>query len=270
MLFVPLALMLLLIHVGPLIWFFIKTFASVQQGFLQQISDVVLSVDMLQVIWTTLWTSSLVTLLTLLLAYPVAYSLCKAGSKFTMAGILACIIVPYFTSVIVRTYSWMVLLGHNGLINRFLLDLGLIDEPLHLMYNQAGVLIGMVYVLLPYLVLTLYSTMKSIDDNLLRAASGMGASGAYAFFTVFWPLSLPGVVSGGLIVYILALGFFITPSLMGSSNDVMIAMLIQREVEVDMNWGLAAVLSLVLLVMTLILYIIYCRYTNIDQMMGRK
>ncbi len=268
MLFLPLAIMLLVIHVGPMIWFFIQTFSSADQGFVQQLNDTVFSRDMLHVLGATVSTAAQVTLLTLVLAYPVAYSLCRA-SRFAMAGILACVIVPYFTSVIVRTYSWMVLLGRNGVINRVLLDLGVIHEPLHLMYNQGSVLVGMVYVLLPYLVLTLYAAMKSIDGNLLLAANGMGASHACAFFKVFWPLSLPGVVSGCLIVYILAIGFFITPALMGSSNDVMIAMLIQREVEVNLNWELAAALSLVLLAVTLVLFAIYCRYTNIDRMMGR-
>lgn len=267
-LFVPLAIMLLLIHIGPMVWFLFRTFADADQGLIRQIEDVLLSAEMLKVLWITLWTSFLVTFLALLLAYPIAYSLCKA-SRFGMAAILACVIVPYFTSVIVRTYSWMVLLGRNGIVNRLLLDLGIIDEPLRLMYNQGGVLIGMVYVLLPYLVLTLYAAMKSIDTNLLLAARGMGASGAHVFLKVFWPLSLPGVISGCLIVYILAVGFFITPALMGSSNDIMIAMLIQREVEVNLNWGLAAVLSLLLLTLTMALYILYCRYTDIDRMMGK-
>jgi len=163
----------------------------------------------------------------------------------------------------------MVILGRNGLINQFLLATGLADAPVSLMYNRTGVLIGMVYVLLPYLVLTLYATMKNIDTNLLRAARGMGASGALTFFRVFLPLSLPGVISGCLIVYILAIGFFITPALMGGTEDMMLAMLIQREIEINLNWGLAAVFALVLLAITLALYALYYRYANMDRMLGR-
>ncbi|WP_028353072.1 MULTISPECIES: ABC transporter permease [Bordetella] len=264
----PLLLMLLLVHIGPMLWFFFQTFADVEEGFLQQVSALVLSPVMLQVIWNTVWISAAVTLLALLCAYPIAYSLCHV-SRGAAALIFICVIVPYFTSVVVRTYSWMVILGRNGLVNQLLMSTGLADAPVGLMYNRTGVLIGMVYVLLPYLVLTLYAAMKSIDTNLLRAASGMGASGLFTFWRVFLPLSMPGVISGCLIVYILAIGFFITPALMGGAQDMMIAMLIQREIETNLNWGLAAVLSLVLLVITMLLYVIYCRYTQIDRMMGK-
>jgi len=264
----PLLLMLLLVHSGPIVWFFLQTFTDVEHDFAAQASAALLSPVMLDVVWVTVWISALVTGLALLCAYPIAYSLCHAR-RGAAALILGCVIVPYFTSIVVRTYSWMVILGRNGLINQVLLGLGLVDEPVALMYNRAGVLIGMVYVLLPYLVLTLYATMKHIDADLLRAARGMGASGALTFWRVFWPLSLPGVVSGCLIVYILAIGFFITPALMGGTHDMMLAMLIQREIEINLNWGLAALFSLVLLAITLVLYAVYYRYTNIDRMLGK-
>ena len=129
---------------------------------------------------TTNWISLLVTVLVLLISYPLAYYLANTqGMRFTL--VLFCIVMPYFTSIIVRTYSWMVLLGRNGIINQTLLNLGVIDQPLELLYTKTGVLIGMVYVLLPYMVLTLYATMKSIDPSLMRAARGLGASGFYAF-----------------------------------------------------------------------------------------
>ena len=126
----------------------------------------------------------------------------------------------------------------------------------------------MAYVLLPYLVLTLYATMKGIDPSLLRAARGLGAGGFYIFRRVYLPLTLHGVFSGCLIVFILAIGFFITPALMGGPSDVMIAMLIEREVELTLNWPLAAIMSLFLLVVTLVLYSIYYRFANIERMMG--
>jgi len=265
----PLLLMLLVMHLGPIVWFFVQTFTDVEHGFVDTASAVVFSPVMLEVLWITVWIAALVTVLALLAAYPIAYSLCHAGRGLA-AAILVCVIVPYFTSIVVRTYSWMVILGRNGLINQVLLGAGVVDEPVSLMYNRTGVLIGMVYVLLPYLVLTLYATMKTIDANLLRAARGMGASGMFTFLRVFLPLSLPGVVSGCLIVYILAIGFFITPALMGGTEDMMLAMLIQREIDINLNWGLASLFALVLLAITLALYAVYYRYANIDRMLGRS
>jgi ABC-type spermidine/putrescine transport system permease subunit I len=163
----------------------------------------------------------------------------------------------------------MIILGTKGVINNFLVGMGLIEKPLNLMYNMTGVVIGMTYVLLPYFVLTLYSAMKGIDMWLVQAARSMGASNFYAFRKVFFPLSMPGIISGFLIVYILAVGFFITPALMGGPNDIMMAMLIQRNIEVTMDWPLASALSLFLLVITLAIYAVYCRYTDLDKMLGK-
>jgi ABC-type spermidine/putrescine transport system permease subunit I len=162
----------------------------------------------------------------------------------------------------------MVLLGREGLINNTLRDLGLIDAPLPLLYNTGSIVIGMTYVLLPYMVLTLFAAMRSIDRNLLLAARGMGASGAMIFWRVYWPLSLHGVISGALIVFILSIGFFITPALMGGPSDVMVAMLIERSVEITLDWQGAAVMSLFLLAVTLALYAVYCRMTDLRRLTG--
>lgn len=268
LLMAPLMGLLLIIFFLPIAWFLFQAINESDQTVLEQIKRVALSPDITYVIWNTNWIALIVTLSTLLLAYPIAYTLAHSR-KFTFTLIIICVIVPYFTSVVVRTYSWMVILGRNGLLNQALLELGLIQEPLGLMYNRLGVIIGMVYVLLPYLVLTLFSAMKGIDTNLLRAAHSMGASPFYAFRRIYFPLSLPGLISGCLIVFILAIGFFITPALMGGPEDVMIAMLIQREIELNLNWPLAAMLSLALLAVTLVLYAIYYRYTNLERMLGK-
>ena len=162
----------------------------------------------------------------------------------------------------------MVLLGRTGLINQLLQGIGLIEAPLPLLYNKTAVVIGMTYVLLPYMVLTLFAAMRSIDHNLLRAARGMGASGPMIFTRIYFPLSLHGVVSGALIVFILSIGFFITPALMGGPSDVMVAMLIERSVEINLDWSTAAVMSLYLLAVTLVLYAIYYRVTDLQRLMG--
>ena len=153
-------------------------------------------------------------------------------------------------------------------MNQFLIGSGLVDHPLPLLYNTFGIVVGMTYVLLPYMVLTLYSALKGIDPNLLRAARALGARPVYLFRRVYFPLSWHGVVSGSLIVLILAIGFFITPALMGGPGDVMIAMLVERSVEIMLDWQSAAVMSLVLLAGTLALYAVYGRVTDVKRMLG--
>lgn len=268
-LIVPAVLLLALVFVAPMIWFFIRTLAEI--GTLTEILSFVWSVTSSKAVVTALsttnWISFIVTLLVLLISYPIAFHLAtNRGWRFSL--VLFCIIVPYFTSIIVRTYSWMVLLGRNGIVNQLLMQLGLTDEPLAILYTEIGVLIGMVYVLLPYMVLTLFAAMKGIDPSLMRAARGLGAGSFYAFTRVYFPLSIHGVVSGSLIVFILSIGFFITPALMGGPSDVMIAMLIERSVEITFDFPSAAVMSLLLLIATLVLYSIYYRLTDVRRMMG--
>ena len=265
----PAVLLLALVFVGPLIWFFIQALASIgtPAEIVAHAWAIITSKAVVTALSTTNWISLMVTLLVLLISYPLAYYLANnQGLRFTL--VLFCIVVPYFTSIIVRTYSWMVLLGRNGIVNQVLQYLGVIDEPLTLLYTKTGVLIGMVYVLLPYMVLTLFAAMKAIDPSLMRAARGLGATGFYAFTRIYFPLSIHGVISGSLIVFILAIGFFITPALMGGPSDVMIAMLIERSVEIMFDWSGAAIMSLLLLFATLVLYAIYYRVTDVRRMMG--
>jgi putative spermidine/putrescine transport system permease protein len=269
LLLAPAFAMLAFVFAAPLAWFFAQTLILDPDAdpLWSQIVSVVTSRSVLQAIVTTNWIALVVTLFVLILGYPVAYYLAnRSGLRFSM--VIFCIVVPYFTSIIVRTYSWMVLLGTNGLINQALLRLGLVDAPVKLLYNQPAIVIGMTYVLLPYMVLTLYAAMKTIDPTLMRAARGMGASGPMIFRRIYFPLTLHGVISGALIVFILAIGFFITPALMGGPGDIMIAMLIERSVEITIDWASAAVMALLLLAATLVLYSLYYRLTDIRRLMG--
>ena len=218
----------------------------------------------LTVIWRTFQTSALVTLLCLALGYPLAYLLATLRPRAARL-LMIVVILPFFTSIIVRTYAWMVLLGSNGVVNQYLTWLGLTDAPLPLLYNKGGVMIGMTYVLLPYMVLTVYSVMRGIDPAFIRAAHSLGASRWQAFRKVFLPLSLPGIAGGTLLVFILSLGFFITPALMGGPSDVMIAMLIEREVEFTLNWSFASALAVILLALTLIGFIGYNRVVRLER-----
>jgi len=260
LLLAPTLLLMAGVFIGPIGWFLSASLGELggPADILDEAKAVLGSRAVLGAILNTNGIALQVTLLVLLLGYPLAYALSRArGLAFTL--ILVCIVLPYFTSVIVRTYAWMVLLGRNGVINQALIGLGLVSQPLDLMYNRTGVIIGMTYVLLPYMVLTLFSAMKAVDPRLMQAAEGMGASPAMVFRRVFLPLTLHGVVAGALIVFILAVGFFITPALMGGPGDLMIAMLIEREIELTQNWPVAALMTLVLLAVTLSLYAIYSR-----------
>jgi ABC-type spermidine/putrescine transport system permease subunit I len=218
----------------------------------------------LTVVGLTFRTAAIVTLVCLALGYPLAYLLANARPRLARLGLVV-VVLPFFTSIIVRTYAWMVLLGRNGVVNQYLAALGLTDRPLPLLYNQGGVLIGMSYVLLPFMVLTLYSVMRGIDPGLVRAAHSLGAGRFQAFRRVFLPLSLPGVAGGTLLVFILSLGFFITPALMGGPSDVMIAMLIEREVEFTLNWSFASALAVILLGLTLAGFVLYNRVVRLDR-----
>jgi putative spermidine/putrescine transport system permease protein len=221
----------------------------------------------LNVLLNTFKMSVSVTLLCLSLGYPVAYLLASLPSRVSNL-LMIMVVLPFFTAILVRTYAWMVILGRNGLINQFLLEWGLISSPLKLMHNLFGVYVGMVHILLPFMILPIYSVMVGIDRNLMKAAQNLGANPARVFLHVFLPLSLPGVGGGCLLVFIIALGFFITPSLLGGISDVMISMFIETQVNQLLNWGFAAAMAVLLLVLTLLIFSFYNRFFGIERMVG--
>lgn len=222
-----------------------------------------------EILWITFEIAFCTTLATLLLGYPLAYLLSALRAK-TAGLLMIVVIVPYFTSILVRTYAWMVLLGTDGIVNKLLLGLGLVNQPVAMMYNRFAVLLGMTYVLLPYMVLALYSVMRGIDSSLLRAAHSLGASRIRTFVRIFMPLSLPGVAAGGLIVFIMSLGFFVTPALMGSDHDSMISMIIQQQVETYFDWSFASALAAVLLAATLVTFFVYERVVGMEHLFRAK
>lgn len=263
----PVMLLLFVVFLFPLIYFFVSTFASI--GSVSKIAgklwETLASGVFTESLVFTVIIAAAVTVACLIIAYPIAYCLLVAN-RVLFSVLMACVVLPYFVSTIVRTYAWMVLLGRTGVVNDLLQRSGFTSAPLQLMYNAPSIVIGMVYVLLPYMVLTLYASMKGIDKSLLRAAESMGASGFYTLRRVFFPLTLPGVISGSLIVLILSLGFFITPALMGGPHNVTVAMLVENEIETNLNWPLAAIISLLLLTFTLALFAAYCKYARLEKM----
>ena len=208
------------------------------------------------------------TIVCLVLGYMIAYLLTMVSAR-TAQILVVFILIPFWISILVRSYAWIVLLGRNGILNQLLLKWGLIVSPLELMHNRFGVYMGMINVLLPFMILPLYSVMKGIDKNLIKAANILGAPFWRAFVKVYFPLSLPGVAGGCLLVFIIALGFFITPALLGGPKDTMISLLIQSQVEDFVNWGFASAMATILLGITMILLLIYNRLLGIGQLFGR-
>jgi ABC-type spermidine/putrescine transport system permease subunit I len=212
----------------------------------------------LGVLIDTMLIAAYVSAICLVLGYPVAYFLASTRAPWPTIGIIF-VLLPFWTSILVRTYGWMILLGRNGILNRFLLETGLISTPLPLLNNMNGVLIGMVHVLLPYMVFPIYAVMRRIDPGLIAAAQGLGAPGWQIFRRVYFPLTLPGVLAGVTLVFIVSIGFFITPALLGGGKVIMIAVLIESQVRQFLNWGFAAALSAVLLGATLLVYLVLRR-----------
>lgn len=201
---------------------------------------------------TTFKVAFIVTGACVLLGYPLAYMLSQLPRRAASICLIS-VILPFWTSVLVRTYAWLVILQRKGLINSWLIDLGVISQPLSLANNFSGVVIGMTHILLPFLVLPLYASMKTIDTDCLRAGMNLGAGPAATFRQIFFPLSLPGLASGVVIVFVLCLGFFVTPALMGGGKVIMWAMRMEQTTSLYSNWGAGAALGVVLLVVTLAL-----------------
>ena len=213
------------------------------------------------VLLRTLAISAAVTLLCLALGFPVALLLTQVEEK-TADWLMVLVLLPFWTSLLVRTAAWVVVLQKEGMVNSLLLKLGLISEPLTLIYNRTGVLVAMTHVLLPFMILPLYSVLKGIPPQYLRAAHSLGAPPAVAFVRVFLPLAAPGVAAGSLMVFILALGYYITPALVGGGSDQMLSYFVATYTTDTGNWGLAAALGLLMLVTTLLLYAVAHRLSG--------
>jgi putative spermidine/putrescine transport system permease protein len=200
-----------------------------------------------QIMMDTFVLSIGVAILTVILAYPVAFYLSRTQGMFRKLLLIG-ILTPLWVSVLIRTYGWIVVLGRSGLVNTFLLTTHLSDEPVQLLYTRFAVYVAMIQVLLPIAVLMLYSAMASINDTFVKAARSLGANPFNAFRYVFFPMTANAVVGSGILVFVLSLGFFITPALVGGPNDVLISNIIQTQVNETMDWELAATLSVILLV----------------------
>jgi putative spermidine/putrescine transport system permease protein len=217
------------------------------------------------VLLTTLTISATTTLLCVVMSYPVAYLMATVGPRMR-AVLIVVVLLPFWTSSLVRTTAWIVILQGNGILNRLLMGIGLTSEPVAFVYNLSGVLIGMTHVLMPFVVLPLYAALRGLDLSTVQAAEGLGAGPATVFFRIVVPLTAPGAVAGATIVFMNALGFYITPALMGGPAQTMISQMIADNVGRQLDWGFAAALSTVLLTATLILFLLFQRVFGLDRL----
>jgi putative spermidine/putrescine transport system permease protein len=264
----PLLVALLILYIAPLaqiLWISVSEPAP-GLGNYQKLLE---SDGMQRVLWTTFRVSALSAVLALLFGYGVAYVMLHAPPRrrLLMTGF---VLVPFWVSVLVRAFAWLSLLRTEGLVNRALIGTGIITEPLALVRNELGVLIGMVHYLIPYAVLPLYSNMQGIDPRLSAASRSLGAGPLRGFLTVFLPLSLPGIVAAGLLVFILALGFLVTPAILGGGKVMMISEYVRIQIFQTVRWGIGAMMASCLLISVLLLLLIASRLIDLRTVFGAK
>lgn len=221
----------------------------------------------LQVLQRTFMLSVATTALCALIGYPLAWRMVAATPR-GRAILLAIVLVPFWTNLLVRSYGWMIILNPKGAINQALMGLGLIDAPLTLVYNSTGVLIGMVQIMLPYMVFPVVAVMSRIDGQLVSAARSLGASPLASFACVYLPMTLPGLMAGALLVFTISLGFFVIPAILGGPRDLMLAQLIEFNVNNTLDWGFAGTLSTVLLAATVGVYLVAQRWFGLGSIWG--
>ncbi len=267
---IPYLILVFGLIIFPIGWLFYMSFIG---------RDETLSLDNYRRIWeskayfrifkTTFQISILTTLLCAVIGYPLTYFMSQLSKRWANICLIG-VLIPFWTSLLVRTYAWLVLLQKKGLINTLATDWGLWSEPIKFVHNTSGTLIGMVHIMLPFLILPLYANMRTIDKDCLKAAANLGATPTRAFWTVFFPLSLPGLFAGLLIVFVLCLGFYVTPALLGGGKVIMVAMKISDNIELYYSWGAASALGVVLLIVTMIILYIASKLVPIDQVGNRS
>ena len=262
----PAIVMVLIIMVLPVGWLFYLSFIGSDGTFsMENYMRMLESKAYGRIFWTTFKVSFLTTGICILIGYPLAYFLSQLPRRAATLCMIT-VLLPFWTSLLVRTTAWLVLLQSEGLVNDFGIWIGLWNEPLELVRNRLGVYIAMVHILLPFMALPMFSVMKGINPWHMRAALSLGATPFSAFMKVYLPQCLPGIGAGCLLVFILSLGYYITPALVGGPDDQMISYFIVLNTQRTLNWGLAAALSVMLLGMTLVMFLIYNRLVGIDRL----
>lgn len=265
----PALLVMILLLVAPMTWILAQSFllrdGSVGLG---NYSRIFADSAYVNSFWLTVRIAALVTLICGLFGYLLSYAM--TAMPGWLAGIcLAFVALPFWTSTLVRTYAWLVLLQNRGIVNNALIDMGLIAERLHLMHNETGTVIGMVHLMMPFMVFPLYAGLKRIDPDHVKAALGLGASPVYAFWRVFLPQSLPGLAAGSVLVFVVSLGFYITPAILGGGRTIVMALAIERDVNLNINWGPASAAAVLFVVAVLAVFAVLGRFVSPDRMFSR-
>ncbi len=215
-------------------------------------------------VWLTLWMATITTVVCVVAGYLLAYAM-TLMPRWAATLMLALVALPFWTSVLVRTYAWLILLQNRGIVNNLLLKLGVIEEPLRMMHNSTGALIGMVHIMLPFMVFPLFAALQRIDSDQLRAAASLGASPLYSFWRVFFPQSIAGLAAGAVLVFILSLGFYITPALLGGGRTIVVAIAIEHEVSRNMNWGPGGAAAVLFVLGVLAIFALVSRFMPLDR-----
>ena len=264
LLLLPSLLLLLAIFIFPLAVVLSRSFTEPHAGFGNYVA-LWQSRAFRNILINTFEIAAWTTAICLLLGYPFSYQLARLPKRWAQPLLGLCMI-PFFTAILARLYAWTLILGDAGVLNSYLIDWGVVQQPISLLFNRVGVIIGMVHVMLPYMVIVLYSQMVGIDRSLIEAATSLGASPFAGFRRVFLPLSMPGTYAGTLLVFIISLGFFVTPAVLGGGRDVTIATFVRQEIGV-LAWGTATAMSMVLLVVTVGLFFVLDRIFGTERLL---
>ncbi|MGI6245432.1 MAG: ABC transporter permease [Pseudochelatococcus sp.] len=257
---VPALALVVIFFILPVLMLLLRSVLEPEPG-LHNYATLLGSSTYLRIFVNTFVVAGLVTVISVALGYPVAWLLAIMPAPWPRL-VLAVIILSMWTNLLARTYAWMVLLQRTGVVNKTLMSLGIVDAPLALVNNLVGVTIGMTYIMLPFVILPLLGVIRAIDPAVLQAAALCGASRWQSFTRVLLPLSLPGVAAGALMVFVMSLGYFVTPALLGGTANMMLAELVAQFVQSLVNWGMGGAAAFVLLVVTLALYVIQLRFFN--------
>ncbi|MFK0333966.1 ABC transporter permease [Rhizobium sp. NPDC090275] len=260
---VPALFLIVFFFVVPVLMLLMRSVLEPAPG-LQNYRELLGSTTYLRVFLNTFTVAGLVTAVAVTIGFPVAWLLAIMPDRWSRL-VMAIIVLSMWTNLLARTYAWMVLLQRTGVVNKMLMSLGVIDTPLALVNNLVGVTIGMTYIMLPFVILPLIGILKSIDPAILRAAALCGANKRQCFTRVLLPLSLPGIASGALMVFVMSLGYYVTPALLGGTSNMMLAELVAQFVQSLVNWGMGGAAALVLLLVTLALYAVQLKFLNPDR-----
>jgi len=258
----PALLLVMLFFVVPVLMLLLRSVTEPEFG-LHNYAELLGGATYLKVFFNTFLVAGIVTFAALILGYPVAWLVAIMPKRWAQI-VLAIIVLSMWTNLLARTYAWMVLLQRTGLVNKVLMAMGLTEQPLALVNNLIGVCIGMIYIMLPFIILPLVGVLRGIDPSILRAAALCGAGKWQCFSRILLPLSLPGIATGALMVFVMSLGYFVTPALLGGTANMMLAELVAQFVQSLLNWGMGGAAALVLLVITLALYAVQLRFFSPD------